>query len=50
MLPSDSMNRQVTVALALLVVLASDSGFSDGATTNDTNDRVSVTISAQNSS
>jgi len=50
MLPSDSMNRQVTVALALLVVLASDSGFIDGATTNDTSDRVSVTISAQNSS
>ena len=44
------MNRQVTVALALLVVLASDSGFIDGATTNDTSDRVSVTIGAQNSS
>ena len=49
-LPSDNMNRQVTVALALLVVLASDSGFIDGATTNDTSDRVSVTIGAQNSS
>ena len=40
------MNRQITVALALLVVLASDSGFSDGATTNDTSDRVSATIGA----
>ena len=40
------MNRQVTVALALLVVLASDSGFIDGAATNDTSDRVSVTIGA----
>ena len=49
-LPSDNMNCQVTVALALLVVLASDSGFIDGATTNDTSDRVSVTIGAQNSS
>ena len=45
-LPSDSMNRRVTVALALLVVLASDSGFSNGATTNDTSDRVSATIGA----
>ena len=44
------MNRQVTVVLALLVVLASDSEFSDGATTSDTSDRVSATIGAQNSS
>ena len=40
------MNRQITVPLALLVVLASDSGFIDGATTNDTSDRVSATIGA----
>ena len=40
------MNRQVTVALALLVVLASDSGFINGATTSDTSDQVSATIGA----